>query len=273
MKTFGIITLTTDFGLTDPYLGAMKGAILTINQRARLVDISHQVKQGHVFRGASVLREAYPYFPKGSIHVAVVDPGVGGNRRPIALKADDHFFVGPDNGIFWPVIEKHGDVRIVHLTEAEFFLPDLSRTFHGRDIFAPVAAHLSRGADLLRMGPLIDDPVQLELPTVKRKGDILTGQIIRVDHFGNLITNIYEKDLKGFLRGAHPSVGVRNERIDGLCQKYSDVDEGEMLVLIGSSGYLEIGVNLGRACDRLSLDPESLVGVEVEVGPGGRVSV
>lgn len=251
----------------------MKGVILSINRHARLVDISHQVKPGHIFRGAGVLKEAYSYFPNGTIHIAVVDPGVGGNRRPIALNTDEHFFVGPDNGIFWPVIKKHEDVQIAHLTEARYFLPHMSHTFHGRDIFAPAAAHISCGVDLLEMGPAISDPVQLEFPTPQRKGDILSGQIVRIDHFGNLITNIHQENLEGFLGGGRPSIGVRNEHIEGLCEKYSDVDEGEMLLLIGSSGYLEIAVNLGRACDRLSLDPESIVGVEIEVRCGGRVSV
>ena len=251
----------------------MKGVILSINQHAGLVDISHQIKPGHIFRGATVLKEAYSYFPNGTVHIAVVDPGVGGNRRPIALNADGHFFVGPDNGMFWPIIERHEHAEIVHLTKTRYFLPHISHTFHGRDIFAPVAAHISCGVDLFEMGPAISDPVQLEFPTSLRKGDILSGQIIRIDHFGNLITNIHQKDLGRFLGGSRPSIRVLKESVEGLCEKYSEVDEGEMLALIGSSGYLEIAVNLGRACDRLALDPESIIGVELEVRHSGRVSV
>ena len=142
MKAAGVVTLITDFGLSDPYVGIMKGVILTINPHASIVDISHQIKMGHITQAAYFLLESYRFFPKGTVHIAVVDPGVGGGRRPILLETQNHFFVGPDNGLFWPIITSHQQIKIIHLTERKYFLPDVSHTFHGRDVFAPVAAYL-----------------------------------------------------------------------------------------------------------------------------------
>ena len=288
----GIITLLTDFGLRDPYVGIMKGVILSINPDARIIDISHQTKPGSVYQAAGLLQEAYPFFPKGTIHVAVVDPGVGGDRRPILVKTKDHFFVGPDNGLFWPIITSHHQTEIIHLTETKYFLSDISNTFHGRDIFAPVAAHVSLGEDPLEMGSLINNPVPLHLPTPEQKENHLLGQVMRVDRFGNLITNIHKKDMDEFLGTAPPVntptlpsplrervgegvkkrnsytipvIKVRELIIKGMCSTYSEVNTAETLALIGSSGYLEIAVNQGRACDCIGINPEDIIGIKVEV--------
>jgi hypothetical protein len=247
----GVITLLTDFGLRDPYVGIMKGVILSINPDARIIDISHQTKPGSVYQAAGLIQEAYPFFPKGTIHVAVVDPGVGGDRRPILVKTKDHFFVGPDNGLFWPIIKTNHQTEIIHLTETKYFLSDISNTFHGRDIFAPVAAHVSLGEDPLEMGSVINNPVPLRLPTPEQKGNHLSGQVIRVDHFGNLITNIHKKDMEKLLGTKPPIIKVGKLIIRGVRSTYSEVNTGETLALIGSSGYLEIAVNQGRACDRI----------------------
>jgi hypothetical protein len=142
MKISGIITLLTDFGLSDPYVAMMKGVILSINPDARLIDISHQVRVGSILQAGGLIRETYPFLPRGTVHMVVVDPGVGSNRRLIGLEAGGHFFVGPDNGIFWPLIKDHQGARIINLIETKFFLSSVSHTFHGRDIFAPAAAHL-----------------------------------------------------------------------------------------------------------------------------------
>jgi S-adenosylmethionine hydrolase len=265
VKASGVITLTTDFGLSDPYVGVMKGVILTINPFAMIIDLSHQVKPGSVIEGAAVLSEANPYFPQGAVHVAVVDPGVGGKRRPILVVSKKHLFVGPDNGIFWPIIETLEDKAIYHLTNRKYFLPHISYTFHGRDIFAPVAAHLSKGVDPARMGDVINDPVKLDIPAPLQKGEVLTGQVIRVDHFGNLITNIRGTDLGRFVKSGQPIIRVADLTVEGLHKTYSGVAKGEALALIGSSGFLEISVNQGRACDSVGSDGEEIAGRQVKL--------
>lgn len=265
MKVSGVITLTSDFGLTDPYVGIMKGVILSINPMAHVIDISHQIEAGSVFQCSVIFKEAYAFFPDGSIHVAVVDPGVGGNRRPIILKTKDHLFVGPDNGIFWPIILFHQGAEIIHLTKTKYFLPNVSHTFHGRDIFAPVAAHLSRGVEPLSMGPIITDPVSLEFPLPKQGKDVLSGQVIRVDHFGNLITNIHQRDIEQFLGSNRPVIRIGNLIIEGMQKAYAEAREGQSLALIGSSGFLEIAVNAGRASDVVDLASKDLFGLECEV--------
>ncbi len=265
MKRSGLITLLTDFGLEDPYVGMMKGVILTVNPGARIIDISHHVKAGSITRAAGMIRETYPYFPEGTVHLTVVDPGVGGKRRAIILMAQSHLFVGPDNGIFWPIINLHQDIKIIHITETKFFLPDVSNTFHGRDIFAPVAAHLSKGADPFEMGPAISDPVKLQLPAPHQEGGTLYGEVISVDHFGNLITNIHRKEIEGFAGGRALVIRLEDLLIEGMRGTYTECGKGEILSLFGSSGYLEIAVNLGRASDRLGLDAVEIIGLEVEV--------
>lgn len=265
MKCSGIITLTTDFGLSDPYVGIMKGVILSINPAARVIDVSHLIKAGSVLQAAGIIRESYTFFPKGTVHVAVVDPAVGTERRLILLETEEYLFVGPDNGIFWPIIVAHPDIKVIHLTESKYFLPNITHTFHGRDIFAPVAAHLSGGVDPSNMGPSINDPVPLKIPRPQQTGQVLSGQIIRVDHFGNLITNILQKDLDQFSGSARPFIKLGDLVIEGVSKTYADASEGETLAMIGSSGLLEIAVNLGRACDRLGLNSEDIVGMRTEI--------
>ncbi len=266
MKISGIITLLTDFGLSDPYVAMMKGVILSINPDARLIDISHQIRAGSILQAAGLIRETYPFFPRGTVHVVVVDPGVGGNRRLIGLEAGGHFFVGPDNGIFWPLIKDHQGARIINLIETKFFLSSVSHTFHGRDNFAPAAAHLSRGVDLAKMGPRIRDPFELHFPKPKKKGEILYGQITRVDNFGNLITNIHRKDLESFLESNQPIIKVGDWVLEKLNRVYADARQGETLALLDSSDWLEIAVNLGRASDYLGIDLGDIIGTEVRVG-------
>lgn len=268
IKTPGIITMTTDFGLRDPYVGVMKGVILSINPEARVIDISHQVKAGFISQASTLVQEAYPFFPEGTVHMAVVDPGVGGDRRPILIRTHNHLFVGPDNGIFWPVIRSRQHSEIIHLTESRYFLPHVSHTFHGRDIFAPVAAHLSKGVDPLEMGPIIKGPVPLDFPAPQRKGDILLGQVMRVDRFGNLITNIQRKQFEQFLRSGHPVIKAGKQAVEGLSKTYGEALAGEVLALIGSSDCLEIAVNLGRACDVTGMNSKDIIGMEIEVSRG-----
>ncbi len=276
MRTSGIITLTTDFGLQDPYVGIMKGVLLSICPTARIIDISHRVRPGAIFEAASLIQDAYPFFPKRTIHVGVIDPGVGGKRRPIIVDTGGHIFVGPDNGLFWPIIRSHKEATITHLTKKTYFLSPISQTFHGRDIFAPVAGHLTRGVDPSDMGPIIDDPTEFAFPEPNQEGSTILGQVIRVDRFGNLITNIGRDLLEPFPEAGQPIIRVGDLIIEGISKTYSEVGEGGMLALIGSSDRLEISANLGRACDRVAPNSNQkpkeigeivgeIVGMEVEV--------
>lgn len=265
MKPSGIITLTTDFGLSDPYVAMMKGVILSINPSARLVDVTHQIGTGAVSQAALVIRETFPYFPEGTVHLAVVDPGVGSDRKLIALEADAHSFVGPDNGLFWPVFRDFIGAKVVHMTQTRYFLPSITQTFHGREIFAPVAAHLSLGLSLESLGPSIRELKKLNLPQPYVKEGVLWGEIIRVDHFGNLVTNIPSRELMAFLESGPPRIEAGKLVVRKLSRIYADSEEGEPLALINSSNLLEIAVNLGRASEYMGLRNGEIVGALVKV--------
>jgi S-adenosylmethionine hydrolase len=259
----GIITLTTDFGEIDPYVAMMKGVILSINPAAKIVDITHQVPAGSIQEAGSIIKEAYKYFPAGTVHVGVVDPGVGGKRRPITVLAGDHFFVGPDNGLFSSIIETQGHTGIIHLKEKRYWMSKISSTFHGRDIFAPVAAHLSLGVNPFLMGEKIDNPITLVSPLPRKNNNDLIGEIIRVDHFGNLVTNITRENLSPFLKSKGIIIKIGSLVIKKISTTYNDVPEGQPLALIGSSNLLEISINMGRATDYLG----------TECGTGAKVIV
>jgi S-adenosylmethionine hydrolase len=265
MKPSRIVTLTTDFGLSDPYVAMMKGVILSINPSARLVDVTHQIGTGSVSQAALLIRETFPYFPEGTVHLAVVDPGVGSHRRLIALEAARHFFVGPDNGLFWPVFRDFKDAKVFQLTQSRYFLPSITHTFHGREIFAPVAAQLSLGLSPDSLGPIIPDPTKLITPEPYIKNGVLYGQILRTDHFGNLATNIPGKKLTDFLESSPLRIKAGKLVIRKLSRIYADCEEGEPLALINSSGLLEIAVNLGRASEYIGLKNGEIVGALVQV--------
>ncbi len=227
------------------------------------MDITHGISAGSIEQGGAIIREAYPYFPPGTIHVGVVDPGVGGKRRPIAVLAEGHLLVGPDNGLFWPIIGAHPQSEVIHLTEKRYWMDTVSSTFHGRDIFAPVAAHLSRGIDPYLLGEKIDNPITLARSSVRREQDLLVGEVIRVDHFGNLITNITEEELGEFRASEGLVIAIGSLVLKGISATYSDGDEGKPLALIGSSSLLEIAVNRGSAIAELG--DECGVGTKVTV--------
>ncbi len=258
-----VITLITDFGTQDAYVGIMKGVILSINPEVQIVDITHEIEPGDIYTAAFLLKDAYSFFPKGTIHVAVIDPGVGGERRAIAVRIKDYFFVGPDNGLFWPIISENKDALVIHLTNKKYFLPDISTTFHGRDIFAPVAAYISKGVEITDMGVLIDDPVRIELKKAVFERDKIIGQAIRTDRFGNIITNISKEDLLHFFGDTSQlEVYIDGIKIPNISRCYSEVDLGEFLALIGSSGLLEISVNMGNAFKLLN---KELKNIKIEV--------
>ncbi|HKQ32544.1 MAG TPA: SAM-dependent chlorinase/fluorinase [Thermodesulfobacteriota bacterium] len=242
-----IITLLTDFGLRDHYAGVMKGVILGINPDAVIVDITHEIRNYHIYEAAFKLRNSYSYFPKGTIHVAVVDPGVGGPRRPLAAEAGGYYFVGPDNGIFSPVLESAGSPSVVEITRTEFMLENISTTFHGRDVFAPAAAHLSNGVSIHDLGSAVPHPVSLDVPKPSMKGDEITGVVLYADSFGNLVTNI-----PGNMVNPDMTVYAGQYRIGPVKSSYGEVGKGDLLAIIGSSGSLEISVNRGSAREVLN---------------------
>jgi S-adenosylmethionine hydrolase len=264
-KPPGIITLTTDFGESDPYVAMMKGVILSINPDAKIIDVTHQIPARSIKEGGMIIKESYTYFPSGTVHVGVVDPGVGGKRRPIAVLVDNYFFVGPDNGLFSTIIETHRHTGIIHLKEKRYWMHSISPTFQGRDIFAPVAAHLSLGVNPFRMGEKIDNPTPLAYPLPRENNSGLVGEIIRVDHFGNLITNITREHLSPFLASKDLIITVGRLTLKKISTIYNDVPEGQPLALIGSSNLLEIAVNMGRATDYLG--QEYGVGTKVIIMP------
>ncbi len=237
-----IITLTTDFGVDDYYVGSMKGVILGINNEALLTDITHGIPKYDIFKAAYTLQGFYKYFPKDSIHVVVVDPGVGSERKPVIIQTQEGMFIGPDNGVFSFVLKESKSVNVFEITNSKFMLEDLSSTFHGRDIFAPVAAHLSLGVDIQDFGEALKNPISLEIGEPELKGDEIVGEVISVDSFGNLITNIPGDLLKG-----NSKVQVGEFVIDTVANTYQDIKKGKLLAIIGSSGFLEISVNQGSA--------------------------
>ncbi len=244
-----VITLLTDFGLGDYFVGAMKGVILSINPKATIVDITHEVPPQDVLAAAFILEASWPYFPQGSIHVAVVDPGVGSGRRIIAVKTVRAIFLAPDNGLLTPILKSEDVQEIFSITNPNYWLPEVSPTFHGRDIFAPVAAHLSLGVPLEDMGVTIEDPILLEWPCPFKLPDgTIVGHILHIDRFGNLITNLKAHDLKEGV-----VIRVAGCKIHGLKRTFADVGEGEPVAYIGSTGRLEIAIRQGNAARTFKL--------------------
>jgi hypothetical protein len=267
-----IITLTTDFGLRDPYQGALKGAVLKVNPRANIVDITHLVKHGDVREGAYILSGAALFYPDTTVHLAVVDPGVGTRRRPILIETERYFFVGPDNGLFGLIAERDGIKRVIELTSKEYFRPEVSETFHGRDIFAPVAAHLTLGVPPESFGPVIsdiqgvDDVERLDAPAPATEGGTLFGRIVHVDNFGNLITNIKGDDLMEHITENGPGrveAVVMGRAVSGLSSTYGSVEDGAPVALIGSSGYLEVALNRGNAAEEFGAGCGTVVELRV----------
>ncbi len=242
----GIITLVTDFGLEDSYVGVVKGVILGVFPKAGLVDITHQVPAQDVYAAAWALKDAAPYFPRGTVHLAVVDPGVGSERKGIALSSGGWFFVGPDNGIFSAFLPAE---EAVELNRPGLFLPEVSATFHARDVFAPVAARLAAGMELSDAGDEVSDLVSLGLPEPIRQGDLIRGEVVRVDRFGNLVTNIPASMIP---QGTAPFIEVCEERIKGLSACYSFADPDAVIALVGSAGRVEVSVKNASAAQALN---------------------
>jgi S-adenosyl-L-methionine hydrolase (adenosine-forming) len=245
-----IITLLTDFGSQDYFVGAMKGAILSINPAASIVDITHEISPQDIQAAAFNLLAVYKEFPAGTIHVVVVDPGVGSARRSAILECAGQFFVGPDNGVFSWICEREEDFLAVHLTNEKLFRHPVSQTFHGRDIFAPVAAALSNGVDLKEFGPVIDDLIQLESLQPRTLDDGVTeAWIIHIDRFGNCITNLTRDYFAGSQITAGAKLVVNGHEVSSFREFFADggVDQGELFCLFGSAGFLEIAAQNSSA--------------------------
>ncbi len=262
-----IITLTTDFGSADHFVGAMKGVILNINPQVSIVDISHEVQPYDVLDGALTIAQAYRYFPPASIHVVVVDPGVGTTRRPIVVSGDRHYFLAPDNGVLSLVLDREPGAAVRHITEEHYFLNPVSNTFHGRDIFAPVAAYLSKGVDTSRFGEIVTDCVRLALPQAQRAGEKqIKGLILKVDNFGNCLTNITPEDVPELFAGSPPPFRLvtGQKEINKLFPSYAAGPVNEPFAIVGSSGYLELATNRANAAQLLGARRGMEVSISLE---------
>jgi S-adenosyl-L-methionine hydrolase (adenosine-forming) len=257
------ITLLTDFGLSDYYVGAVKGVILSINPGAQIIDITHQISPQRIDDAAFTLLASYRSFQKGTIHLAIVDPGVGSVRRPIVARAGEYYFVGPDNGIFSYVFDQESDRQVVHITAQEYFRQPLSTTFHGRDVFAPVAAELSRGISLDSFGQEIRDEVRLKplAPELTKKGK-LKGRIIHIDHFGNCITNLDRQSFNG-LEEQTVILVVNGKKTYSVQSSYSEaIGKHKLFAIWGSAGFLEISARNRSAAKMLKAELGDMVAVE-----------
>ena len=254
-----LITLTTDFGYRDPFVGIMKGVILGINPDAHIADLNHGLPPQGLMATALSLGASVPFFPRDTIHLCVVDPGVGSERKPLAIDADGYLFVGPDNGIFTLAVNTTKVRKIIELTDNQYHLKPTSRTFQGRDIFAPVAAHLSLGTPIQELGHPVNDFIRLPWPGVNKNKDGIEGEILYLDGFGNMITYIYESELA--IPSEKAIVSFGNHTIRGLSSHYSSGEKKHYLALINSWGLVEIAIYKGNA----HLSSQAKVGDRVKI--------
>ncbi len=259
-----IVTLTTDFGLQDHFVGVIKAVILNINPEVVLVDINHDIGSYDVFDAAYTLVQSYRFFPSDTIHLVVVDPGVGTARRPILARTMEHLFVAPDNGVLSLIYEREENVEVRHITADHYFLNPVSNTFHGRDIFAPVVGWLSKGVEVDKFGDPITDFARFTPPQPKRVSESLVkGVTLKVDKFGNIITNLTPKDLPELFSDNPPpfKIIINQQEITKLNLAYSMGKPSEIFAMVGSSGYLEISTNRGSAAKALNVSRGADVGV------------
>ena len=251
-----IITLTTDFGSSDHFAGTMKGVILSIHPAAEIVDITHEIRPFEIQDGAFTLAQAYRFFPKKSIHVVVVDPGVGSTRRPLLAEMAGQYFIAPDNGVL-SMVFSHELAKVRHITNDRYFLKPLSRTFHGRDVFAPVAAHLAAGVAPAGFGPRIQDHLRLTFDQPNRVNKTTwTGCVLKIDRFGNILTNLHIDQFPQLKTHAF-ELRLGLQKIKRLALTFTDCEPGELCALVGSSGYLEVATNQGSAAQLLGCGPGS----------------
>lgn len=262
-----VVTLTTDFGTADPYAASMKGVILDIAPHATVVDVSHGVPPRNTLAGSLMLDAVVDCFPDGTVHVGVVDPGVGGGRLPIAVRTDRCWLVGPDNGLFTSVLSRHAVREAVHLNNPDFHRQPVSRTFHGRDIFAPVAAHLANGTPLHQMGDPLTQPMFLGIPQPQPTPAGLSLHVLHIDRFGNLVTDLtfnYYRNWQAQSPDLDPTVSIRvgSRLIHTISRTYSDVAPGELVAYFGSTDRLEIAVRDGHAGQTLGIQQGAAIHLE-----------
>ncbi len=257
------ITLTTDFGLQDHYVGVLKAVMLSISPSARMLDISHEIPPQDIMAGAWVVRNSAMLFPPKTVHLVVVDPGVGTERKPVALQIKDQFFVGPDNGIF-SLIGSEYEYEAVTLQNQTYWRPNPSNTFHGRDIFAPVAAHLANGVKLQELGDPLDKLVTYRWAVPISDRDGVQGWIVHIDRFGNLISNIPEKMVKEAGNSSQVKIYVGNTILTSLSATFGEVPDGEPTAYIGSSGMLEVAINKGNAREMLGVEKGAQISIVVQ---------
>jgi S-adenosyl-L-methionine hydrolase (adenosine-forming) len=259
-----IITLTTDFGLNDHFVGTMKGVILAIEPDAQIIDICHSVQAFDVLDGALTISQAYSYFPSGSVHMVIVDPGVGTARRPLIVTSERHHFVAPDNGVLSLIYQREERLSARHVTGEHYFLQPVSNTFHARDVFSPVAAYLAKGVDPVKFGEEVSDFVRFSAPKPKPVNEsTLRGVVLKVDRFGNLITNItpqdapmlFTEDASGF------KIVIGKREITQIKDAYALGAPGEVFGILGSMGYLEIAANRGAAAQIIGVSKGSDVNI------------
>lgn len=263
-----VISLMTDFGIKDGNVGVMKGVIWGIAPSVQISDLSHMVQPQNIREAALILARSAPYFPSGSVHVVVVDPGVGTARRPMAAKIGHQYYVGPDNGTITLLLERAEseglDCQFIHLDQPRFWLDKVSYVFHGRDIFAPVAGHLARGVSLAELGTRFLDPVRLTLPRPEQTVNGWRGEIIHIDHFGNLASNIRVENLASALTQMDKiTVSLAGERIHGMVNTFGERQPGDLVALLGSTGNLIVSVVNGSAAERLGVKVGETISVEI----------
>lgn len=251
------ITLLTDFGTRDPFVASMKGVIYSIIPEVHIVDISHEVAPHDILEAGFLLRSSYSFFPSRTIHIVVVDPTVGSPRKALIVATDNYYFIAPDNGVLSLIYDVEPVSTVVQITAEHFFLPDVSKTFHGRDILAPAAAWLAKGTDILNFGDQVDEYVKLTLPKARMVGEaLLKGSVIHIDRFGNIITNISRDDYdaaRGKVPGQVFKVLIAKQEISGLKEYYAEGQKGELIALFGSTNLLEIAQNQGSAAKTLGV--------------------
>jgi S-adenosylmethionine hydrolase len=262
-----IITLTTDYGTSDNFTAVMKGVILSINPEVNIVDVTHSVLPHDILDGALAIGQSYKYFPPKTVHLVVVDPGVGTERRPILVAGDQHYFVAPDNGVLSSVYDQSESLHVWNIISEHYFRQPVSKTFHGRDIFAPVAAWLTKSWQTASFGEPITDFIRFGIPKAKVNGNKIQGTVLRADHFGNLITNITAEDVPDLAAGSDKfKISVGNGQITKVVETFAQGAAGEAVGLIGSSGYLELSVNKGNASRTLGAGRGAEVTVELTGG-------
>ena len=270
-----LLTMTSDFGVSDHFVGTMKGVILSINPEAHIVDICNAVHSFDILDGALTISQSYRYFPSDTVHIVIVDPGVGTNRRPLLVTAEKHIFLAPDNGVLSLVYEREERLSVRHITADHYFLQPMSNTFHGRDLFAAVAGWLSKGVEVAKFGEEVTDFVRFAAPKPKAVNEtLMKGVVLKADKFGNLITNFTGKEVPQLFQPEPPpfKILIGKNEITRMRETYSGGAAGEIFGVLGSMGYLEIAANRGSAARLVGADKGSDVGILFEAAQAAPAS-